>query len=83
MKRKSTYFKYILADATIGKPTVLNKRKNKVPLLSVSSLKLQSRANFPQLHFKRSASLAPTPLAVFSGVITITSKIQGGGVDRD
>ena len=42
MKRKSTY---ILADATIGKPTVLNRRKNKVKLLSflVSSLKLQAR----------------------------------------
>ena len=42
MKRKSTY---ILADATIGKPTVLNRRKNKVPLLTflVSSLKLQAR----------------------------------------
>ena len=42
IKRKSTY---ILADATMGKPTVLNRRKNKVALLPfiVSSLKLQAR----------------------------------------
>ena len=42
MKRKSTY---ILAGATIGKPTVLNRRKNKVTLLPfvVSLFKLQAR----------------------------------------
>ena len=42
MKRKSTC---ILADATMGKPTLLNRRKNKVTLLPilVSSLKHQAR----------------------------------------
>ena len=42
MKRKSTY---ILVDATIGKPTVLNRRKNEVTLLPfvVSLFKLQAR----------------------------------------
>ena len=42
MKRKSTY---MLADATMGKQTMLNRRKNKVTLLPflVSLLKLEAR----------------------------------------
>ena len=56
MKRKSTY---ILADATIGKQTVLNRNKNEVTLLLflVSSLNLEAKiARFLQPHFKSSAS---------------------------
>ena len=52
MKRKSTY---ILADATIGKQTVLNRNKNKVTLLLflVSSLNLEAKiARFLQPHLR-------------------------------
>ena len=55
MKRKSTF---ILADATMGKPTVLNRRKNKVTLFPflVSSFSPGKIARFLQLHSKRSVT---------------------------